>query len=104
MLSRFWSRALLLLFASIASTWLYRRVSYHPSSTSSNGVYSDKKAELKKSLFLTEEQCLPAFPGLTKEIGNAVAEGPFELRRLRDDLPGLVQGRIKDGKVRLWSL
>jgi len=33
------------------------------------------------------------------EIENAIAEGPFQLRRLRDDLHGLVQGRIKDGKV-----
>jgi hypothetical protein len=53
------------------------------------------------SLSLTEEQCDGAFPELNKEIENAVAQGPFEFKRARDDVPGSIQGRIKDGKVRL---
>ena len=52
-----------------------------------------------KSLVLTEEQCAVEFPGLTKEIAKAVAEGPFKLEKRPFDTDGLVQGRIKDGKV-----
>ena len=55
--------------------------------------------DVLKSLSLEEKQCQAAFPGLTQEIENAVSQGPFELKRLGDDTPGLVQGRIKNGKV-----
>ena len=55
--------------------------------------------DVLKSLSLEEKQCQAAFPGLTQEIENAVSQGPFELKRLPDDTPGLVQGRIKNGKV-----
>jgi len=99
MFPRYLARALLLSFISVSFIWLYRRVWCHPSSTIGKGLYSRKNSELGKSLFLADEQCVAAFPGLTKEIKNAVAEGPFDFRRLRDDLPGLVQGRIKHGKV-----
>jgi hypothetical protein len=55
------------------------------------------------SLSLTDDQCAEAFPGLNREIENAVAQGPFELKKGPDDIifSGSVKGRIKDGKVRL---
>lgn len=56
-------------------------------------------AETLQSLSLTEDQCAAAFPGLTKEIDDAVARGPFPLMRQPDHHTGLVQGRIKNGKV-----
>jgi hypothetical protein len=52
-----------------------------------------------KSLVLTDERCAVEFPGLTREIENAVAQGPFKLEKRPYDSDGLVQGRIKDGKV-----
>jgi hypothetical protein len=52
-----------------------------------------------KSLGLTEEQCKVEFPDLEKEIDNAVAEGEFILKKEPEDVPGSIQGRIKDGKV-----
>lgn len=57
-----------------------------------------------KSLSLAPEQCEAAFPGLNREIENAVAQGPVQLNRLKNDTPGLVQGRIKNGKVRICML
>ncbi|PQE05975.1 hypothetical protein CJF30_00004913 [Rutstroemia sp. NJR-2017a BBW] len=52
-----------------------------------------------ESLVLTEQQCAATFPGLTKEIDDIVARGPFTLDRRPDDYTGLVHGRIKDGKI-----
>jgi hypothetical protein len=51
------------------------------------------------SLALTEKQCARAFPGLDREVENAAQGGGFELKRERGDIPGLIQGRVKDGKV-----
>ena len=53
------------------------------------------------NLSLTEGQCRTTFPGLTKEIDDAVAKGPFILKKEPDDYTGMVQLRIKDGKVSL---
>lgn len=53
------------------------------------------------SLFLTEGQCTSAFPGLFNEIERGRKGEKFTLKRLPDDTPGLVQGRIRDGKVAL---
>ncbi|PMD33840.1 hypothetical protein L207DRAFT_589394 [Hyaloscypha variabilis F] len=55
--------------------------------------------EIFENLSLTEEQCRATFPGLMKEIDDAVARGPFELKKEPDDYTGLVQLRIKDGKM-----
>jgi hypothetical protein len=38
------------------------------------------------SLSLTDDQCAEAFPGLNREIENAIAQGPFELKRAPDDI------------------
>lgn len=57
--------------------------------------------ETLRSRLLTEEQCAATFPGLTKEIDDAVARGPFDWEMPPDGYTGLVQVRIKDGKV--WS-
>lgn len=51
--------------------------------------------------FLTAEQCAAAFPGLTKEIDDAVAKGPFVLERTSE--LGPLIARIKDGKVCRYS-
>ena len=57
--------------------------------------------ETLRSLFLTKSQCASTFPGLFKEIDRAVNFGPFVLNKGPDDYSGAVQGRIKDGKVRV---
>ncbi|OIW29052.1 hypothetical protein CONLIGDRAFT_645192 [Coniochaeta ligniaria NRRL 30616] len=54
--------------------------------------------DLLRNLSLDVEQCNAAFPGLTKEIDDAVAQGPFTLKQTGDSGP--LQGRIKDGQVR----
>ena len=55
--------------------------------------------ETLKNLSLTEEQCRATFPGLMMELDDAVARGPFKLEKEPDDYTGMVQLRIKDGKV-----
>jgi hypothetical protein len=50
------------------------------------------------NLSLDEEQCKAYFPGLTKEIDDVVAKGPFQVKQTGD--LGPLQGRIKDGQVR----
>ncbi|TVY14473.1 O-glucosyltransferase rumi-like protein [Lachnellula arida] len=60
--------------------------------------------ETTESLFLNEQQCRATFPGLTKEIDDAVARGPFVLDKKPDDYQGLVQARIKDGKLYVISV
>lgn len=50
-------------------------------------------------LDMTTAGCNAAFPGLTKEIEDAVARGPFVLKRQPGHATGIVQGRIEDGKV-----
>jgi len=57
--------------------------------------------ETLQSLSLKEEQCRATFPGLMKEIDDAVARGPFKLEKEPDDYTGMIQLRIKDGKVSL---
>ena len=53
--------------------------------------------ELLNNLSLDQDQCDAAFPGLTKEIDDMVAKGPFTVNHTGD--LGPLQGRIKDGKV-----
>jgi hypothetical protein len=53
--------------------------------------------EVLENLSLNEEECDAAFPGLTKEIDDAVSLGPFKVKQTGD--LGPLQGRIKDGKV-----
>ncbi|KAF8854787.1 hypothetical protein BDZ45DRAFT_747117 [Acephala macrosclerotiorum] len=55
------------------------------------------------SLILSEDQCRATFPGLTKEVDEAVARGPFKLEREPDDYQGLVQARIKNRKLYIIS-
>jgi hypothetical protein len=54
--------------------------------------------EILGNLSLDEEQCNAHFPGLTKEIDDVVAQGPFPVRQTWKMGPLLV--RIKDGQVR----
>ncbi|KAK5661650.1 hypothetical protein OQA88_9750 [Cercophora sp. LCS_1] len=53
--------------------------------------------ELLNDLSLGEARCSAAFPGLTKEVDGAVAQGPFNVKPHGDTGP--VQGRIKDGQL-----
>jgi hypothetical protein len=62
-------------------------------------IYPSKKT--LENLSLTERQCRTTFPGLMKEIDDAVARGLFILKKELDDCTGIVQLRIKDGKVGL---
>jgi hypothetical protein len=57
--------------------------------------------EILNNLSLDEEQCNAYFPGLTKEVDDAVAQGPFQVKQTGD--LGPLQGRIKDGQVRVPS-
>jgi hypothetical protein len=54
--------------------------------------------ELLNNRFLTAEQCAATFPGLTKEIDDVVAKGPFTLEK--SGPLGPLIARIRDGKVR----
>jgi hypothetical protein len=54
-------------------------------------------ADLLRNLGLDEKQCNAAFPGLTKEIDDSVAQGPFTLKQIGESGP--LQGRIRDGKL-----
>ncbi|KAK4239931.1 lactation elevated protein 1 [Achaetomium macrosporum] len=53
--------------------------------------------KILNNLSLDEEQCNAYFPGLTKEIDDAVAQGPFQVKQTGD--LGPLQGRIKDGQI-----
>lgn len=58
--------------------------------------------ETLRSRSLTEKQCRAAFPGLLKEVDDAVARGKFVQDRFDpENSLGPVRGRIKDGKVGL---
>ncbi|KAK0701475.1 glycosyl transferase family 90-domain-containing protein [Apiosordaria backusii] len=76
-----------------------------PSSSSSKPPSSKQQLsqrplppELLNNLSLDEDQCNAAFPGLTKEIDDAVAQGPFTMKRYSNN-QGPLQGRIKDGQI-----
>jgi hypothetical protein len=60
--------------------------------------------EALESLALTDAQCKAIFPGLMKEIDDAVARGPFGLKKQPADYAGLAQGRIRDGKLYIISV
>ncbi|KAK8873845.1 hypothetical protein PGQ11_004359 [Apiospora arundinis] len=53
--------------------------------------------ELLNNRFMTLQQCANTFPGLTKEIDDVVAKGPFTLTK-PSDLGPLI-ARIKEGKL-----
>jgi hypothetical protein len=53
--------------------------------------------EILSNLSLDEGQCNAYFPGLTKEIDDVVAQGPFPVQQTGN--LGPLQGRIKDGQV-----
>ncbi|KAK4447881.1 glycosyl transferase family 90-domain-containing protein [Podospora aff. communis PSN243] len=53
--------------------------------------------ELLNNLSLGEDECKAAFPGLTKEIDDTVAKGPFIIKPSGE--LGPLQGRIADGQL-----
>ncbi len=68
-----------------------------------SGFSSTKRRQHNRiSLNLDENECSAAFPGLTKDIDDSVAGGPFTLRQAKD--MGPLQARIKNGQVRSWHL
>lgn len=90
-------RHVTLLLGSCLALYCLFFVSRAPSDDShtlSTPTLSDK---LLRNLSLDKDQCDAAFPGLTKEIDDAVAEGPFILKQTGDSGP--LQGRIKDGQL-----
>ncbi|KAK4126723.1 hypothetical protein N657DRAFT_566406 [Parathielavia appendiculata] len=53
--------------------------------------------QILNNLSLDAEQCGAYFPGLTQEIDDVVAQGPFQVKQTGD--LGPLQGRIKDGRI-----
>lgn len=72
-------------------------------STYSNSIATHYPSEeTLRSRSLTEKQCRAAFPGLLKEVDDAVARGKFVQDKFDpENSLGPVRGRIKDGKVSL---
>ena len=68
------------------------------------GLSKHISKEALESLALTDAQCRTMFPGLTKEIDDAVARGPFDLKKQSASYGGVVQGRIRDGKLYVISV
>ncbi|KAF2243396.1 hypothetical protein BU26DRAFT_437108 [Trematosphaeria pertusa] len=58
---------------------------------------------MRDHLYLEEEQCRTTFPTLFREVDDAVARGNFVFEKSNPDYQGLVQGRIKDGKLYVLS-
>ncbi|KAK4100015.1 hypothetical protein N658DRAFT_428689 [Parathielavia hyrcaniae] len=78
---------------------LYCLVSFWNRSGSSTTTLQRRQplpAQVLNNLSLDEEQCRAHFPGLTKEIDDVVAQGPFQVKQTGDRGP--LQGRIKDGR------
>ena len=74
------------------------KASQNNSNSNSNGSGNGRPPpEILNNLSLDTEQCEAYFPGLTREIEEVVAEGPFQVRQTGD--MGPLQGRIRDGKV-----
>lgn len=88
---------------AISAIALLNGVSSFISRLQNGGLSKHPSKEILDSLFLTDAQCKATFPGLTKEIDDAVASGPFDLKKHPADYAGLVQGRIKDGKLYIIS-
>ncbi|XXH03968.1 hypothetical protein Hte_010376 [Hypoxylon texense] len=59
--------------------------------------------ELLNNRFLTTSQCAAAFPGLTKEIDDVVAKGPFVLPRNSHSGLGPLVARVRGGRLSILS-
>lgn len=75
---------------------------FHPSNASTRSTLFGPPRlkltpELLNNLSLDEAQCNAAFPGLTKEVDDMVAKGPFIVKQTGDSGP--LQARIKDNQV-----
>lgn len=75
---------------------------FHPSTASTRSTLFGPPRlkltpELLNNLSLDEAQCNAAFPGLTKEVDDMVAKGPFIVKQTGDSGP--LQARIKDNQV-----
>lgn len=70
-----------------------------PVGNSKSIVSESSWKDVTERLDLTEDQCRIAFPELSKDIDEAAERGTFRFERSNPDYKGLVQGRIKDGKV-----
>lgn len=68
-------------------------------------ILSDKEPSTKGNrptsfrLDLEEDECRAAFPLAFSDIEASVARGKFAFLKSNPDYKGLVQGRIRDGKV-----
>ncbi|KAL2263798.1 hypothetical protein VTK26DRAFT_5090 [Humicola hyalothermophila] len=104
--SRPLKRRLTLLLGFCLAVYCLVFVSRSPSSRQTHGGQTESTTasstrplppELLNNLSLDEDECNIAFPGLTKEIDDAVAEGPFQVKQTGK--LGPLQGRIKDGQI-----
>lgn len=88
---------------SLRPSFVGDRVAVSSYSSSIAGQYPSE--ETIQSRTLTDEQCRAAFPGLLKEVDDAVARGKFVQDKFDPENPlGPVRGRIKDGKASLFTL
>ncbi|KAI6090532.1 hypothetical protein F4821DRAFT_19651 [Hypoxylon rubiginosum] len=78
---------------------------FHYAGSSSGSQQSPPRhpPELLNNRFLTTSQCAVAFPGLTKEIDDVVAKGPFTLPRNPHTGLGPLVARVRDGKLSILS-
>ncbi|KAI1765134.1 hypothetical protein GGR53DRAFT_282214 [Hypoxylon sp. FL1150] len=76
---------------------------FHFSSQQAPPRHHHHPAELLNNRFLTAPQCAAAFPGLTKEIDDVVAKGPFVLPRNPHFGMGPLIARVRDGKLSILS-
>jgi hypothetical protein len=52
-----------------------------------------------EQLNLAEEECAVHFPGWIRDVNDRISRGAFVFEKSNPDYQGMVQGRIKDGKV-----
>ncbi|KAI1100957.1 hypothetical protein F4804DRAFT_317488 [Jackrogersella minutella] len=88
--------------STIVDTFPHTHPHSPPNSKSSPAWMNKPPPSLLNNRFLTTSECAAAFPGLTKEIDDVVAKGPFTLSRRPHDLGPLV-ARIRDGRLYILS-
>ncbi|KAI4861748.1 hypothetical protein F4820DRAFT_52087 [Hypoxylon rubiginosum] len=83
---------------------------YYASSSSSSSKSKQQSPQqqrhppsLLNNRFLTTPQCAAAFPGLTKEIDDVVAKGPFVLPRNPHPGLGPLVARVRGGRLSILS-
>ncbi|KAF2734847.1 hypothetical protein EJ04DRAFT_512155 [Polyplosphaeria fusca] len=93
----------MLLFRENDHVFARRNGGLHPQApvtASSNEFKSTaEKEDVFDRLSMSEKECKVAFPELTRDITDAVGRGKFTFEKSDPEYKGLVQGRIKGGKL-----